>query len=88
MKGKNNLNLGTDKNYRRTSFQKSGKGEELLNLPTPPHEVWVHSNATVILVTATFEYLVSHLTQTTKSSFSEHLLAAYPVLLSYSMIYR
>ena len=30
-----NLNLGTDKSYRRTSFQKPGNGEELLNLSIP-----------------------------------------------------
>ena len=52
-----NLNLGTDKSYRRTSFQKPGKGEELWNLSIPPHKVWVHSTATVIPVTTPFEYL-------------------------------
>ena len=30
-----NLNLGTGKSYRRTSFQKPGNGEELLNLSIP-----------------------------------------------------
>ena len=52
-----NLNLGTDKSYRRISFQKPGTGEELLNLSIPPQKVWVHSTATGIPVTTAFDYL-------------------------------
>lgn len=53
----NNLSLGTDKSYTRSNFQKPAKGEDLLNLSTPPHKVWVHDTATIIPIAPTFQYL-------------------------------